>query len=240
MISHVVENSITPPPLMTSSPTQTLTRVCTDAVEGLAGQPTVAEGGVKTGSPGGLPHSHCRASSPALGRGPKGSVELCPGGPMHTLLPLAGCTSMQMRARVTSGGKSSAIFSFWPSWEEGTGSRGGGRALRRGSRRAGRRERGPRRGAARGGGRRGGAPGAQGRYDPGPIPRRRPRPGPAREVPAAAPPRPAPPTPAAASRMPRRSAGAGFAARTAPVAPSRHEGAGGGRRGVGPGVRGGR
>lgn len=45
---------------------------------------------------------------------------------MHTLPPLAGCSGMQMRARVTSGGQSSAIFSFWPSWEEGTGSRGVG------------------------------------------------------------------------------------------------------------------
>lgn len=60
-----------------------------------------------------------------------------------------------------------------------------------------------------------------GRYDPGPAPRRRPRPGPRSRVCG-----PAPLTPAAASRMPRRCLGAGFAARTAPAVPPRHVGVG--------------
>ena len=132
---------------------------------------------------------------------------------MHTLPPLAGCTGMQMRARVTSGGKSSAIFSFWPCWEEGTGSRGGGRAPRRGSRRAGRRRaraRGPggprRRGERRRGTRRrrSGRPAvgttpAQPRGDaPGPA---RPRPAESGRWPRL---RPAPPT-ARGPLLPRES-----------------------------------
>ena len=39
-----------PPPQMTSSPSQTLTRVCTDAGERLAGQSTVAGGGSGEGA----------------------------------------------------------------------------------------------------------------------------------------------------------------------------------------------
>lgn len=213
-MGHVGDDILAPPPPMTSSPTQTLSRVCRDASERLASQPTVAGRGLGAGAPTGDPHSHSRAFSPASGRGPKGPVGQCPGGPMHTLPPLAGCTGMQMRARVTSGGKSSAIFSFWPCWEEGTGSRGGGRAPRRGSRRAGRRRaraRGPggprRRGERRRGTRRRrcerpavGTTPAQPRGDaPGPA---RPCPAQARGVPtaAAAPPRPAhSPRPTAAS-----------------------------------------
>lgn len=88
---------------------------------------------------------------------------------------------MQMSACVTSGGKSSAIFSFWPSWEEGTESRAGVGA-RRGGGPAARGEGG--RGPRRGGRRREAAADAaalrapSGRYAPGPAPRRRPRPGP--------------------------------------------------------------
>lgn len=103
---------------------------------------------------------------------------------------------MQMSACVTSGGKSSAIFSFWLSWEEGTGSRGGVRALRRGSRRAGRRRAwAP---AGRGGAQREAASDAaafrapSGRYAPGPAPRRRPRPGPRSPGGGSAPSRPHP------------------------------------------------
>lgn len=70
-----------------------------------------------------------------------------------------------------------------------------------------------------------------GRYDPGPAPRRRPRPGRAREVRAAAPPRPA----HTRGRLtnPEASSRRGFAARTVPVVPPRHVQPGG-RRGAGP------
>lgn len=153
---------------------------------------------------------------------------------MHALLPLVDCIGMQMRVRVTSGGQSSAIFSFWPSWEEGTGSRGVARA-ERGSRRAGRRRAGagPQRARpdVRGTRRRCGRPAVG---NPGPA--RGDAPGPACEVPAAAPPHPAHTRrPVAASRIPRRSASAGLVARRAPVVPPRHVGRGRGGRGWGPG-----
>lgn len=174
---------------------------------------------------------------------------------MHTLPPLAGCTGMQMRARVTSGGKSSAIFSFWRCWEEGTGSRGGGRAPRRGSRRAGRRRaraRGPggprRRGERRRGTRRrrSGRPAvgttpAQPRGDaPGPA---RPRPAESRRRPR---PRPAPPRPqpAARGRLTNSEAlsGRGVRGRSGARHPCASRGRRGGRRGRGRprGVEGGR
>lgn len=122
-------------------------------------------------------------------QGPQGVCGQGPGGPMHTLPPLAGCTGMQMRARVTSGGPSSAIFSFWRCREEGTGSRGAG-SPRPGSRRAGRRQRARRaRRQAAGDAARPGRP-AVGTAAAGP--RRRPRP--ARPA-ASRRPRPAPPTP---------------------------------------------
>lgn len=154
-----------------------------------------------------------------------------PGGPTHPLIPLADCTGMQMSAGVTSGGKSSAIFSFWPSWEEGTGSRGGVHAPRRGSRRArGGGGRGPRRGGAGRGERQQRDAAAlrapSGRYAPGPA--TTPPAGPAKSQRRL---RPVPPTPAAASRIPRRSSGSGFAARTVPVVPPCHVGPGWSPRG---------
>lgn len=157
---------------------------------------------------------------------------------MHALLPLVDCIGMQMRVRVTSGGQSSAIFSFWPSWEEGTGSRGVARA-ERGSRRAGRRRAGagPQRARrdVRGTRRRCGRPAVG---NPGPA--RGDAPGPACEVLAAAPPHPAHTRrPVAASRIPRRSASPGLAARRVPVVPPRHVGPGSRGAGMGPGRRGG-